>query len=111
MGNLYFMKINDIKNAKFRKFILRLQVCYKILFNKWPHWFIVPLTEPQLIQLIKGDLHEITFTMHGLQKYNVMQMVIEMSECYDADDMVLMKGDYEAAAQELGDKNREAKHN
>lgn len=83
--------------VKWRKFKVRIQVAWCVLF-KYEHWFIVNLTEKQLIDHFKENDIDIQIKMCALWEYNVLALINHMHSSIDQDDLVLKKAEFEAKA-------------
>lgn len=104
------MKKNEVwyeTKIAFNKFWVRLSTAYRILFRKHNHWFLVNLSEPDLRLLLQDKLKEIRWMQHGLQQYNVIQIMKLVADNIDDDEMILKKADFEAHSELLHDKQYE----
>lgn len=96
-------------NIGWKKFTVRIKIVWAILTNRKPHWVIIMLSREDLVDLLQEDEDfwpEVYH--HGLQRYNVMQIIDRIREGIDDADLVLEKARFEAMAEESlrEDKNK-----
>jgi len=76
-------------------------MAWSILSGRKPHWFIVMLSREELVDLLKEEddfWPEVHY--HGLQKYNIMQIVDRLREGISYEEMILEKVKFEVQAEE-----------
>ena len=83
-----------------RKFFIRLTVCWKILSKTYRHWVILSVDEPNLIKLLQNKEFTVGLDYHGVQPYVVRRMIQMVSNEKDDTDMLLDKISFEVEAEE-----------
>lgn len=92
-----------------------MYVIRHLLFNDWPHFFVVRLTGEELVKLISNDFqntdHDIKYELsyHGLQEYNVLNIMKEIVEARGDVDFTLDRLTYQAEAMEFNKENQKNK--
>lgn len=87
---------------KITKLILRVQTAWKILTGRYKHWTMIVLTREDLQKLLLEKDFDVQMVDYGMRRYNALLLVKLVSELYDADEMTLLKAQYEAEAMERG---------
>lgn len=82
-----------------------MQVAFCVLF-RYEHWFIVNLTEKQLIEHFKENDIDIQIKMCSLWEYNVLTIINRMHSSIDQDELILKKAEFEARAELLREKKK-----
>lgn len=85
-----------MKKYMFLKFLIRIKVCWLILTRKYDHWFIVNLSEKELIKQIEGEDYEPKVYMHGIRSYMMNKTVKDWADSISEVDMICEKANMEA---------------
>ena len=82
-----------------RKILQRIKIAYYVLF-KYQHFFVMNVTEENLIRQLNGEDYDIKGERCGLQNYNMNHIVKCWADMTDDDDMLLQKIQFEAMAED-----------
>lgn len=78
---------------------IRWQAAYQIFFGKRKHWFVVALSEDELINVFEGKETEVFITSHKLQEFNVNQIIRCMNRNINKDEYILQKAAFKAEVE------------
>jgi hypothetical protein len=88
------------KRKEMKKLIIRLRVCYNILFRKYNHWAILNLDKDNLVKLLQDKEFEADILYHGLQPYVCNRMIQMVANNFNDIDSICAKAEFEAEALE-----------
>jgi hypothetical protein len=78
--------------------ILRLKICWNVLFGKYKHYLLINIDKPNLIKLLEDEPFQIDGFHCGLQPYTYFKIIKSLAATKDDIDMVLDKAQFEADA-------------
>lgn len=89
------------------QFWYRLTLGLRIIFSPKAKWVFIRITDEGFRALLTGEGDvDMKYSYHRLQEYNVWQLIQSMGDTKDEIDMMLMKAEFEAKAQEHADKRK-----
>lgn len=91
------------------KFIVRITACWYILTRKYDHWFTINIDEKNLQLLLEEQDFETTITYHGLQPYNIKEIMRTIMINRTEEDRILEKAAFQAESQLLQQKKKNEK--
>lgn len=94
--------------AALGKFWYRLKLAVRILFNPKLRWVFIQISEDGFRAILTGggDV-DVKFSYHRMQEYNMWHIIQSVGETKDDIDMMLLKAEFEAKAQEYADKRKD----
>jgi hypothetical protein len=81
------------------KLVVKLNILWNIITNKYKHFVVLDISEEQMINLFSDKDFEVEVMYHGLQPYVVQRMINQCSTVKDDIDMMLDKAKFEAEAE------------
>lgn len=89
------------------KFWYRLKVATKILCNPKLRWIFISIDEEGFRALLTGSSDvEANMSYHRMQEYNMWHLIQSLGSTKDDIDMMLMKAEFEAKAQEYAERDK-----
>jgi hypothetical protein len=88
------------------KLVVKLNILWNIITNKYKHFVVLDISEEQMINLFSDEDFEVEVMYHGLQPYVVQRMINQCSTVKDDIDMMLDKAQFEAEAELHNRKNK-----
>ena len=83
-----------------KKFLVRLKVAFRILFNLDKHWMYFHMNREEFTSLIEEKEVLFSAMYHGMQKYNLLFFLSKVSDRIDFVELVEEKARFEANVDE-----------
>ena len=92
---------------KVKLFFIRVKTAIHILAKPKEHWFIICVTEDQLIKSLNGEESDLDGSFQRLTAYNVRQIIHDAANGIDFADLTLEKTSFQIEADEWLKNNKQ----
>lgn len=82
----------------FKLLFIRVRVCYNIMFMRHKHWFLVSVTDKELLEVFKDKNCTCLITYHRLDDYIVHEIIRRVYNSKDDIERILDKAAFQARA-------------
>ena len=90
--------------------IIKIQICFRVLFAKKQHWVILNIDRKNAYKMFAGKPFDVNVYLAHCRMYPAVLITKQVANQYDADDVTLMKAQFEGKMDYINSGGQDDNH-